>query len=221
MKKNILLIALFCWMSSTVIYAQNKEMAFKVEVRYDTVGLHEPFEVKFKLENASLLHFQAPTFDGFKVVAGPMTSSNFSMINGVTTQSITYTYHLQAVDLGIYEIAAAVAETPEGELTSAPIALVVTENVERSLPDMQNDPFSVFKDQFGQNPFSNGFLDMQMPEMPSMDEMMKQFDQLFDMEMPDLNFGDTEATPKEHGPNQSPRKYNLPKKKEKQKTYKI
>lgn len=218
MKKNILLIALFCWMSSIVIYAQNKEVSFKVEVRYDTVGLNEPFEVKFRLENASLLHFQAPSFEGFQVVAGPMTSSNFSMINGVTTQSLTYTYHLQALNLGVYEIGEAVAETAEGKLNSVPIALVVTESVERAFPDVQNDPFSAFRDQFQQqSPFSNGFFDMQMPQMPNMQDMMKQFDQLFDMRMPELDLG----TPSERQPNQAPYKYPTPKKKEQPKTYKI
>lgn len=221
MKKNILLIALFCWMSSSVIYAQNKEISFKVEVRYDTVGLNEPFEVKFKLENAKLLHFQAPSFEGFKVVAGPMTSSNFSMINGVTTQSVSYSYHLQAVSLGVYEIGSAIAETAEGELNSAPIALVIEESVERSLPDLQNDPFSAFKDQFQQqDPFSNGFFNMEMPQMPNMQDLMKQFDQLLDIEIPEFDLGDP-TQPKEHSPNQAPRQYTTPKKKEQPKTYKI
>ncbi len=76
------------------------------------VSVGEAFRVEFTV-NADIESFNAPSFDGFTVVAGPSrsTSSSYSNINGkaTTTKTNTYTYVLISESEGNYQIGAATA----------------------------------------------------------------------------------------------------------------
>lgn len=58
--------------------------------------------------NAKASNLKAPTFRDFNILGGPSqsTSSNMQIINGQVSQSFqySYTFHLQAVNLGVFEI---------------------------------------------------------------------------------------------------------------------
>ncbi|MFZ1705001.1 MAG: BatD family protein [Saprospiraceae bacterium] len=80
--------------------AQQTEVNIKVQ---DTVAVGSPFTLEVELKNIQG-SFKTPDFQGLRLVGGPQTSSSFSMINGVTTSSATYTYYLMAEQEGLFSI---------------------------------------------------------------------------------------------------------------------
>lgn len=132
MKTKWLFVSL--WMAiGTAAIAQN-EPQFKVSVA-DTVGMEGYFEVRFVLENVAGQKFSPPDFEGFRIVGGPSQSSNFSMINGKTTQSLTYIYYVEPLETGIFVLGEASIQTDKGELRTAPKEIVVLEHyVNKEVP---------------------------------------------------------------------------------------
>ncbi|MDD2412463.1 MAG: BatD family protein [Bacteroidales bacterium] len=65
------------------------------------------FRVSYTV-NAQASNFKAPTFRDFNFLGGPnqSTSSNMQIINGQVSQTVqySYTFHLQAVNVGVFEI---------------------------------------------------------------------------------------------------------------------
>ncbi len=58
------------------------------------------FEVTFTLENAKGNSFSAPSFDGFEVLSGPSRSTQMSVINGRTSQKMSFSYGLTILKPG-------------------------------------------------------------------------------------------------------------------------
>jgi hypothetical protein len=84
--------------------------------------------VRFSVQNAKATDFCAPDFEGIVVVSGPNMSSSFSMINGEVTQSASYSYYLEPVDIGNYYIAPASVQIEEGILETQPLEVIVLAN---------------------------------------------------------------------------------------------
>src|SRR4051812_2426632 len=61
----------------------------------NTANVGDQIEVTFELQGAGG-NFQAPSFAGFNVLMGPAQSSQMQFINGTVTQSVSYTYVIQA-----------------------------------------------------------------------------------------------------------------------------
>ena len=211
MKSQLFLILLGLLTGFSSFAQQNKVASFSIQVAYDTVGLEEQIEVKYTLKNAkAVAPFATPTFDGFQLLAGPMTSQSMSVINGDMTQSVSYIFILKPTELGIYNIIATSIETEEGVLITDDVALIVVEKVERP---RYNSPSNAFQDPFSNNPFFNDpFFNQQIDPRQQMDEMRKNFDKMFRIESPTYDPNGPKA------PNQAPQK-KKPKKKEK--VYKI
>lgn len=104
MKRLGLIILLFV---STLAYAQNVEFRATAP---SVVATGEQFRLSYSI-NKEGANLQVPTLEGFDLLMGPSTSqsSSFSMVNGKTTQSVsfTYTYILEGVKEGTYQIAPA------------------------------------------------------------------------------------------------------------------
>ena len=105
--RTIVLLALMVT-GAVMAVAQN---SFTVDVPA-VVSSDEDFKVVFTATGeASASNFEAPSFDGFEVLAGPLTStsSNFQMINGKTSQSRSsiFTYMLRPTVTGKFQIAPA------------------------------------------------------------------------------------------------------------------
>lgn len=64
------------------------------------VSLTGYFEVRFILENGRGNQFRAPDFQGFQVMSGPSQSMSTSIINGVRSSEMSYTYMLQPTKVG-------------------------------------------------------------------------------------------------------------------------
>lgn len=87
-----------------------QEIEFSVSLSADTIGLNNRLEVTFILKNAQGARFEPPQFEGFRLLAGPNTSSQFSIINGKTTSLVSYTYILEPLEVGQYYIPPAFIE---------------------------------------------------------------------------------------------------------------
>lgn len=87
-----------------------QEIEFSVSLSADTIGLNNRLEVTFTLKNAQGARFEPPRFDGFRLLAGPNTSSQFSIINGKTSSSVSYSYILEPLEVGQYYIQPAFIE---------------------------------------------------------------------------------------------------------------
>ncbi len=87
-KKILLLVATLL---AFVGVAIADEVSFEVGVPR-VVAVGEPFRVEFTL-NAKASDFEAPSFEGFDVMAGPMDShgSSVQIINGKTTRTVSHT----------------------------------------------------------------------------------------------------------------------------------
>lgn len=108
MSKKIVLIVSFILLSFAV-------MAKGVSISVDAprvIAVGAPFRVEFAM-NGKPDNFNAPSFDGFDIVAGPSTSqsTSISIINGKTEKSSTfmYTYVLVAREAGNLVIGSASA----------------------------------------------------------------------------------------------------------------
>lgn len=102
--RKFVLTFIYCAMAATAALAQ---VTFKIEApRQAEVG--QQIRVRYVANTTDVEDIQVNDFKGFKVAYGPSTSrsSNFSMINGKTTQSstLTFTYVLVATQEGTHKL---------------------------------------------------------------------------------------------------------------------
>ena len=192
MPKYKIFLWLFCLLGLGASLQAQQSASFRLELRYDTVGLGEIFEVKYLIEGAEIKRFEPPHFDGFALVSGPMTSTNVSINNGQVKRSTSYSYRLQVIEgEGIYHLPRTWAETDQGALQSPERHIVV--QLETPMQRQKQgdylgaNPFEGFgQDNFFQfqNPFGSGqdFFNLQFPsfQMPDFGQLERQMQQMFD-----------------------------------------
>jgi hypothetical protein len=122
---GIVLTALFAFGR---IFAQ--EVQFTGSAKAE-VSPGETFSLNYSV-NAQGVNFRGPAMPGFQVVSGPnlSTSSSIRSVNGRTTMSITnmYTYFLQAIREGTFEIAPASVTVDGKAYSSNTVTIRVTRN---------------------------------------------------------------------------------------------
>lgn len=147
MKKSFLFVCLGLMMTICSFAQSSNEVNFSVEVSQNKVGLNEPFNVTYTLKNTQVIgQFVAPEFRDFTLIGGPMVSQQMSIINGNTTNAVSYTYTLQPIQMGTAWIPMATVETSDGFLSTQEVAVEVVEAIDRpniSQRDnfFDNDPF--------------------------------------------------------------------------------
>ena len=104
-----------------------QEVTFTASAR-TTVTTGETFTLQYML-NGQGSGFRGPTIRDFDVLSGPNTSTSSSIrsVNGRTTMSITYTYTyiLQAIKEGTFDIPAATVQVDNKQYTSNTITIQV------------------------------------------------------------------------------------------------
>ncbi|MCF8259571.1 MAG: BatD family protein [Melioribacteraceae bacterium] len=121
--RNITLF-LVCFVTAN---AQN----FTATVDKTKLGQNERFKVYFKMEAEdinSLRNFQAPSFEGFRILSGPNQSTNMQIINGSVSASLTYTYILQTIELGKFTIGSAKVNYKGKNYSTDPLVLEVVKS---------------------------------------------------------------------------------------------
>lgn len=157
MKTLLTSILLF---TTIFIFAQD-DARFVVEVP-DTIPPNETFKVTFKLENAQGSNFDVAEWKNFDVISGPQTSSSFSIINGVSSKEMSFTYYLQAKKEGTFTINPATVFVNGEAMKTDWKKVVVLEGYEMKAEP--NSPRSMFRE-WG-SPFGNSPRTKQEPIKP-------------------------------------------------------
>ncbi len=98
--KNFLTAFLLVSVPLGLLAQDNQVQAFEVQVSTDTILYGNYFEVRFTAQNISG-KFESPKFEDFDVVSGPNQSTNMTIVNGVTSQSASYSYFIEPKNTGL------------------------------------------------------------------------------------------------------------------------
>lgn len=114
------------------------QVTFKASVSDFKVGLNERLKIDFTIDKQGADNFTPPSFKDFTVLAGPSQATNFSMINGNTSFSQTYSYIIQPTKKGVLNITSASIEYNGRIIKSNALKITVTDAV--NIPKDANDP---------------------------------------------------------------------------------
>lgn len=112
----------------TVCIAQ--DIKFSVELSSDTLLVGNYFELKYTIENASINEFEPPDLRKLRVIGGPNSSMQMSVLNGEVSQSSSLTYYVQPDDIGAYTITPAYLTVGDQVLETPPVEIIVLPNPE-------------------------------------------------------------------------------------------
>ena len=138
MRYKILFIVLFSVL--TQVLAQDNQISFIAEVSKNSLGINENLRVDFKM-NQDGDNFNAPNFDGFRVVGGPNQSVSNMWVNGERTFSKVYSYYLTPIKKGKLSIGQATIEINNKIYKTIPVKVTVSGSA--SITKNPNDPSNV------------------------------------------------------------------------------
>ncbi|WP_167014232.1 BatD family protein [Chitinophaga sp. Cy-1792] len=103
-----------------------QDFRFTTTVSQNTVGLDEPFQIQFMLENGvNVTSLQAPNFKDFDILQGPSQMQGQSIMNGRRSDYFAFIYVLQAKHVGSFTIPGAVARVNGNLVKSNPVLIEV------------------------------------------------------------------------------------------------
>ena len=123
------------------IFSQNlvaQDLSFKTTVSKNSLGSNERLRITFSINKQGADDFTPPNFKNFKVLAGPMQSTNFSYVNGKQTFEQSYTYTIQPTNRGVFTIPSATIKHDGNTIKTNTVKVTVTGAVE--IPKDPNDP---------------------------------------------------------------------------------
>ncbi|MDR2423291.1 MAG: BatD family protein [Prevotellaceae bacterium] len=99
-------------------------IAKDLEIEADAiVSLNSEFKIAYKMEyeqNNPVEDFSPPTFaDNFNVIAGPTRSMSMLNNNGKVTLSVTFTYYVQALREGVFDLPQASVKMKDGKVVKS------------------------------------------------------------------------------------------------------
>jgi hypothetical protein len=106
------------------------QVQFEAKVSKQTLGLNERLRVDFSM-NDDGDNFTPPSFEGFKVIAGPSQQVSQSWVNGKSSFNKTYSYFLLPTQKGAITIRQASIEINGQIYKTSPIKIMVTNAVEQ------------------------------------------------------------------------------------------
>lgn len=113
------------------------QVSFEATASKNELGINERLRVEFTM-NTDGDNFKPPSFDGFRVVAGPNQSVSNMFINGKRSFSKSYTYFLTPLKKGTTNIGQASIEIDGNVYKTSPVKVVVKDAV--AIPKNPNDP---------------------------------------------------------------------------------
>ena len=128
MKKLNIILFLIC---SVLLQAQQ----LKVSVDKNPAIVGEQIVIKYTIETKGK-DFKSPNFTGLKVLSGPnpSTKSSYSYVNGESqsTSSTSYSFYLQAVKEGTYNISQASVSVNGKTIKSAPYSIQIVKSAKKN-----------------------------------------------------------------------------------------
>jgi BatD DUF11 like domain len=107
------------------------QIQFEAKVSKTTLGLNERLRVDFVM-NMDGDNFNQPSFDGFRVIAGPSQQVSQSWINGKSSFEKIYSYYLLPTQKGTIVIKQATIEYNGQIYKTTPVKIVVTNAVQEA-----------------------------------------------------------------------------------------
>ena len=117
-------VILFFILISTVIGAWADGVSFIANAP-EVVVNGDQFRLSFTISSKKVRDFRAPNIKDFEVLMGPSRSTQYQNINGVETNSITFTYILMAGKEGTYKIPGATIVADGNNYTSNSVEIKV------------------------------------------------------------------------------------------------
>lgn len=143
-----------------------------------SVPVNQTFQVSYTLENANGSGLKPPAFSDFQLLGGPSTSTSMQWVNGVTSQSITYSYILKPKTEGTFTLGKASIAVSGVTMESNELTITVTQAVQQQARQQRNydpyDPFGLMEDDPFEDPFFQPRQRQQAPQM-SKEELQKKF----------------------------------------------
>ena len=132
MTKRLIYILIFIFGCA----AAQAQVKFNAKVSKRQLGVNERLRVDFEM-NRDGDNFNAPSFEGFRVVGGPNQSVSNSWINGKRSYSKTFSYFLSPQSKGTLKVGQATIEIAGETFKTSPIEVRVTAAVR--IPKDGND----------------------------------------------------------------------------------
>lgn len=132
--RQLLIYCFVTMLLSPVAFAQ---VDFKAQISKSELGINERLRIEFTM-NKEGDNFNPPSFNGFRIVAGPSQSVSNIYVNGKSSFSKTYTYSLVPLKKGKITIGQATIEIDGNIYKTIPVDIKVKDAVE--LPKNPNDP---------------------------------------------------------------------------------
>jgi len=132
--RQLLICCFVTMLLSPVAFAQ---VDFKAQISKSELGINERLRIEFTM-NKEGDNFNPPSFNGFRIVAGPSQSVSNIYVNGKSSFSKTYTYSLVPLKKGKITIGQATIEIDGNIYKTIPVDIKVKDAVE--LPKNPNDP---------------------------------------------------------------------------------
>ena len=126
MKIKIFFILFFTCYAN--VYTQDQGVSFVAQVSKKTLGVNENLRVDFKM-NKDGDNFEAPNFEGFRVVGGPNQSVSNSYINGKRTFLKIYSYYVTPLKTGTLTIGQSKIEIDNKIYKTSRIKVKVSESI--------------------------------------------------------------------------------------------
>lgn len=105
-----------------ILSAQNEKLTATASAT--TVGNGEQIQITYSL-NASGKGFKAPTFSNFDLIMGPSQSMSTQIINGAVSQSLSFTFIIQATKEGVFKFSPAEISVGSTKIYSNPLTITV------------------------------------------------------------------------------------------------
>jgi hypothetical protein len=167
---------IICLWSIVALFANSlaqtgNEPSITTKIQYDSVGLAEPFSLTISVENSRTVSFEKIAFRDFDILQGPFQSSQFSMVNGKSSSSTTFTYLLKARETGYFVLESQTIYIDNNSYKTPETAVVVVEEIQKTPQDNFANPFDMPSMGFNDDIFGR----MQQQQ----EEMMKRHRELF------------------------------------------
>lgn len=101
--KSLLIFTIFLYCG----FSSFSQVKFYATTDVSKVEKDQVFQISYVLENAEIKEIILPGFTNFEILGNPSTSSEMSIINGVSKSKMVYTYRINAKKAGKFKIASA------------------------------------------------------------------------------------------------------------------
>ena len=115
-----------------------QDAALTATVSKNKLGVNQRLRIEFSINKQGGDNFTPPNFTNFKIVGGPSQSVSQSWINGKVSFNQSYTFILQPLRKGEFNIPSASIEIEGKTIKSNPIKIIVLDAVD--IPKNPNDP---------------------------------------------------------------------------------